>query len=103
MHAAKGYPADARHFAWACRRLVSDDELPRGAVVAVARVVECCRVEALVSSLSMLELSLGDFSPGRWAWLLDDVRSLRRPVECSGSLGVWRLPLGIEARVFLEL
>src|SRR5690606_33860366 len=30
------------------------------------------------------ELPLGDYTPGRWAWLLDDVRPLAEPVPCKG-------------------
>jgi hypothetical protein len=31
----------------------------------------------------------GDFSPGRWAWQLDDVRPLPIPVPATGRQGFW--------------
>ena len=38
------------------------------------------------------QLPLGDYSPGRYAWLLDDVRALAEPVPCRGRQGLWTLP-----------
>lgn len=35
------------------------------------------------------QLPLGDFTPGRWALLLDDVRPLPEPVPAKGRPGVW--------------
>ncbi len=32
---------------------------------------------------------LGDFGPGRYAWLLDEIRPLARPEEARGALGLW--------------
>lgn len=31
----------------------------------------------------------GDFTPGRWAWLLDDVQPLAVPIPAKGRLGLW--------------
>jgi hypothetical protein len=31
----------------------------------------------------------GDFSPGRFAWLLDDVRKLDEPIPARGRQGLW--------------
>lgn len=35
------------------------------------------------------ELDYGDWTPGRWAWLLSDVHRLAEPVPCKGRQGVW--------------
>lgn len=32
----------------------------------------------------------GDYTPGRWAWLLTDVRRLEAPIPVRGAQGVWR-------------
>ncbi len=34
----------------------------------------------------------GDFSPGRYAWLLADVVKLTEPVPCCGRQGLWEIP-----------
>ena len=33
----------------------------------------------------------GDYSPGRYVWVLDKVRKLIKPVECRGWQGLWEL------------
>jgi hypothetical protein len=35
------------------------------------------------------QLPYGDFSPGRWAWLLADVVALDEPVPARGRQGIW--------------
>ena len=45
------------------------------------------------------ELPLGDFTPGRWGWVLHDVRPLAVPVPCKGRQGVWMLPADVTALV----
>jgi hypothetical protein len=93
VHAAKGFPAYAREFAEEERALGRlPARLPFGAVVAVARVLDCRRTEAVAGTLSGLERRLGDYSWGRWAWMLGEVYALAEPVPCRGALGLWRLP-----------
>lgn len=36
-----------------------------------------------------VEALLGDYSPGRWAWLLTDVEPLPRPAPARGAQGFW--------------
>lgn len=36
------------------------------------------------------QLPLGDFTPGRFAWLLTDVRPLPEPIAAKGRQGLWR-------------
>lgn len=71
---------------------------PRGAVVAVAQLVECRftgthdePTPQWVRDLSPQELAFGDFSPGRYGWRFEDVRALPEPVPCRGTQGIWRL------------
>jgi hypothetical protein len=35
------------------------------------------------------ELPWGDFTPGRWAWLPDDIRKLDEPIPARGRQGLW--------------
>jgi hypothetical protein len=35
------------------------------------------------------DLPWGDFTPGRWAWLLADVRKLAEPIPARGRQGLW--------------
>lgn len=52
---------------------------------------------AMGSKPSPRELSFGDFSEGRYAWLLDSLRPLPGQQEpVAGSLGLWDWPLAGE-------
>jgi hypothetical protein len=35
------------------------------------------------------ELSFGDYSPGRFAWLLASIKPLPEPIPARGALGLW--------------
>jgi hypothetical protein len=35
------------------------------------------------------ERYFGDYSPGRWAWLLADVVALEQPIPVKGAQGLW--------------
>jgi hypothetical protein len=80
---------------------------PRGAIVAVARLVKCLPtapqgspyVNLWVQRLSHQEVAFGDFRPGRWGWVLEDVRALSEPVPCRGQQGIWPLPADVWAEV----
>ena len=68
------------------------EALPRGAVVCTALLVEGLPVERVPHDL------FGDFSPGRWAWRLDDVRAVEPPVPARGQQvwgWVWHVPEGV--------
>ncbi len=36
------------------------------------------------------ERSFGDYAPGRFAWVLDDIMPLPRPIPARGALGLWK-------------
>lgn len=68
--------------------------LPRGAIVAVADLRGCYPTGDGLGTLTELERLVGDFTPGRWAWDLADVRVLKYPILCRGRQGLWVLPPG---------
>lgn len=103
IHAAKGYPSD-------CQELVLYEPFhsvllrnyghpfdiapalraQRGLVLATCRLVDCIRItERFGDALSVQERQFGDYTPGRYAWRLDDIRLLATPVPARGSLGLW--------------
>jgi hypothetical protein len=49
------------------------------------------------------ERAFGDYAPGRYAWLLADVRRLREPVPCLGWQKLWRVPAEVEAAVRAQI
>ncbi len=77
--------------------------MPRGAIIAVGRLVGIARAEDERASLSEQERAFGDYSDGRFAWVFADVRRLPEPVPCSGLQGLWTLPDAIERRVMGQI
>lgn len=106
IHAAKGFPSEAMYFtlrpevanllAVAGMNVLGD--LPRGVIVAVARLTRVDRTQAM-RDISEQERTFGDYTPGRYAWMLADVIALPEPVPCRGALSLWALPPEVEAVV----
>ena len=64
------------------------DRLPFGAYVCTCNLIDCVRVEDL-PAVSKCERLFGDYSPGRFAWILDGVQQLPEPVLARGRQGFW--------------
>ncbi len=54
-----------------------------GAIVALARLRGCCRIEDLP-----LDLRGSEHANGPWCWILIDVRRIA-PIPCKGAQGLW--------------
>lgn len=118
IHAAKGFP---RKCVALCAEWPFEDALlrhregwpkglPIGAIVAVARLVDVVPTldffaENLMGRpnrrglLTNTELAFGDYSLGRFGWLLADVRRLPEPIPCKGARGLWDVPAAIGCHV----
>lgn len=104
IHAAKGFPADARRFAQEERALGRlESRLPIGCVVAVARLTRVLMSEEAVYQVSALERHLGDYSAGRYAWYIEDVKPLPEPIPCKGALSLWQVPPEVHRRIVASL
>lgn len=90
------------------------NDLPLGAVVAVADLWECfpIRMEGPIAcyqregiwwSVSAQERAFGDFSTGRYGYMLRTVRRLKQPVPCRGMPGMFDLPADVERAVRAQL
>jgi activating signal cointegrator 1 len=98
IHAAKTFPQDARQpcltepfkRALITAGIRSLSDLPLGAVVATATLVDCVRTEVVRDMLTSDERAFGDYSDGRWAWKFEDVERLPEPIPAKGALGLWR-------------
>lgn len=106
IHAAKSGPDVARdafpdrgRFIDALKAGGADPwNLPRGAIVATCRLVGCFKISRsatyqLVTGerIEILEPeeSFGDYTPGRYGWLLADVKPLPKAIPARGALGLW--------------
>lgn len=97
LHASRTLPPEAAAVWAECgQRLPGDrlrlQDLPRGAVVGVARLVACVPTERVRAHLTPTEAVLGDFSSGRWGWRFTEARTLAEPIPWRGMPGLWPAP-----------
>lgn len=73
-------------------------QLPRGCVIAKATLVDCIRITdtpaaragiAIPPDPNSDEFLFGNYTSGRYAWILSDVHKLEHPITAKGSLGLW--------------
>lgn len=70
--------------------MVLSQLLPRGAIIAVGTLADVVPTRAIPwGVLSPQEFAFGDYSAGRFAWHLANVRRLSEPIPARGALGLW--------------
>lgn len=114
IHAAKGYTDDDRYitttepFVTALGGLRPVD-LPFGKVVAVVTLVNCYKFTSFTED-SVLEKSgrgvyppyeadFGNYEPGRYGLMFENIIPLKQPVPARGMQGLWTLPSDVEKLV----
>ena len=60
-----------------------------GKVLCIVDLIEVYKTETLFQMLPGEQLLLGDFSPGRFAWMIKLIEVLETPIPASGSQGFW--------------
>jgi hypothetical protein len=58
-----------------------------GAIVGVATLVDCCRLDELKEPWHS-----SPFAEGPWCWALANVRAFAHPVPMKGAMGLWNAP-----------
>lgn len=59
------------------------------AVIGTVEIVDCVPVEALIGKLSEREKVLGDYTPGRFAWVLKNPIMFDKAIPARGKQGWW--------------
>jgi hypothetical protein len=106
IHASRRFPEAQREL---CRHepirsvlrkagYYSWSDLPIGAVLGTVQLTDCLPVEKVLA-LDPAERVLGDYHPGRWAWVLTGARELPAPVPCRGMLGIYEVPAECVGRI----
>jgi hypothetical protein len=72
------------------RWLLPSVELPRGAIVARVRLADIRPTSdvGFLEGLNAVEVELGDYSRGRFCWILADVEIVDPPIPWTGALGL---------------
>lgn len=84
-----------------------ENPLPLGAIIATAflakvrRIDMALRAEVLAQIITPNEIEFGDYTTGRYAWFLEDIRPLPEPIECKGALSLWDVPVNITVEKLL--
>lgn len=72
-------------------RYPKHEELVHGAIIGVVDVVR------------VVKRHRSKWFVGPLGWVLENPRLLRRPIECSGKLGLWLLPSALERSIRRQL
>lgn len=73
---------------------------PFGKIIAkcdLVDVVQCVSTEIYGVKIPKYKLTekeeaFGDYTPGRYAWILEDIEMLPEPIPAKGQLGLWEYP-----------
>lgn len=105
IHAARRFEREEREFAAVERALGRmPDRIPLGAFVAVATLVDVKTTEELdAMRLCAIERLYGNYGPGRFGWLLGNIRPLREPVGATGRQSLWSIDDDLLAAVQAQL
>lgn len=61
---------------------------PFGAIMAVCELFEVVSTDVNLG-ITDQEKAFGDYSPGRFAWILRNVQRFEKPIPAKGKLGLW--------------
>jgi activating signal cointegrator 1 len=114
IHASKGFPQWAKEDAHSSSfqkalapfGYTSPSQLPTGSIVGVARIVECYSTDKdkwVIPGNDSAEKAFGDYSSGRFMWMLEDARMLSQPIPCRGALSLWDVPESIVLEIQKQL
>ncbi len=99
------YPNIERSF-WAAGHYCFAD-LPLGQIVCVVTIRGCIPVDGIdmpkFSKIQSEERALGNYTKGRFAWLLTDPKKLGMPLACPGRQGFFNLPPAVKAKIREQL
>jgi hypothetical protein len=81
-----GKPLDLTGNSWAG---INEDHLPKGFIIATCNLVDCIPTDNFTQKQIEFEKHFGDFSTGRFGWILENVITLDKPIPAKGKLGLW--------------
>jgi hypothetical protein len=82
--------ADPMRGALQAAGITTADRLPRGCILALCRLTAC---EPVSTPPPYPESAYGEYTPGRFAWRLDDIWALPEPLPARGSQGLWSVAI----------
>ena len=95
IHAAKRWTAEEREMAEIFETdygLEGLSDPPRGCVLAVAELISVRPTDHLIETIGMTEEMLGNYGPGRFGFMLENVRRFEDPLPYRGMQGFFEVP-----------
>lgn len=97
IHATKQFPREAQELAQTppfiyvlnAADYLHVKQLPTGVILAICELVDCVPTDQARGYISKQEKAFGDYSNGRWAWLLSNIVALPEPILCPGHQRLW--------------
>jgi activating signal cointegrator 1 len=96
IHASKGKAGEIFSNDPSFKKYISDFErLPFGQIIGKVTLTDVVRIgtgplayanEYTINKLTMEEKAFGDYTPGRFAWIMQDPIEFRNPIKARGSL-----------------
>ena len=81
------------------KKFIKDfDLLPFGKIIGSVTITDVIPIANLfmndenINKLTFEEKAFGDYSDGRFAWLLDDPRIFKKPLPARGMMSIWEYP-----------
>lgn len=69
------------------------DRIPTGAIIGIANLVNCVaideKMERVIQKQYPDEYAFGDFTAGRYAWVMEDPVLFEKPIPAKGKQGLW--------------
>lgn len=104
IHASKGRAGEIFAHEPSFKKYIPDfKQLPFGYIIGKVTLTDVVRIgtgmlshtsDELMNRLTMEEKAFGDYTPGRFAWLLQDAVAFKTPLGSRGSLTLWEFDDG---------
>lgn len=78
------------------------------AIVAVVEITDCISTRKWLDTFEgnpemLQELEFGNYALKRFAWKMENLRTLKKPVPCPGAQGQWNVPESVAHEVMNQL
>lgn len=83
----------------------TSENLPKGLIIAKCNLIDCIEIDlgtdpqnrrAYLKNGGRVqgnEYSFGDYTPGRYAWVLENIELLKQPIPAKGKLSLWEFDI----------
>ncbi len=99
IHASQGKAGSIFAFEPPFKKYIPDfKKLPFGAIIGQVNITTVERIKSLgmsdeiINRLTMEEKAFGDYTDGRYAWILKDFKKFDKPIPARGMLSIWEYP-----------